>query len=51
MKAIVIHAPGDLRYEQVADQPLGRDEVRVKIEVGESAVRTFTITATADSAR
>jgi L-idonate 5-dehydrogenase len=34
MKAIVIHAAGDLRYEQVADQPLGRDEVRVKIEVG-----------------
>jgi L-idonate 5-dehydrogenase len=34
MKAIVIHAPNDLRYEQVADQPLGRDDVRVKIEVG-----------------
>src|ERR1700727_1961576 len=34
MKAIVIHAPNDLRYEQVADQLLGRDDVRVKIEVG-----------------
>ena len=34
MKAIVIHAPNDLRYEQVADQPLDRDDVRVKIEVG-----------------
>jgi threonine dehydrogenase-like Zn-dependent dehydrogenase len=34
MKAIVIHAPHDLRYEQVADQHLGRDDVRVKIEVG-----------------
>jgi L-idonate 5-dehydrogenase len=34
MKAIVIHAPNDLRYEQVADQNLGPDEVRVKIEVG-----------------
>jgi L-idonate 5-dehydrogenase len=34
MKAIVIHAPNDLRYEQVADQPPGRDDVRVKIEVG-----------------
>jgi L-idonate 5-dehydrogenase len=34
MKAIVIHAPNDLRYEQVADQALGRGDVRVKIEVG-----------------
>ncbi len=34
MKAIVIHAPKDLRYEEVADQPLGPDDVRVKIEVG-----------------
>ena len=34
MKAIVIHAPKDLRYEQVPDQPIGRDDVRVKIEVG-----------------
>ena len=34
MKAVVIHAPNDLRYEQVADQPLGRNDVRVKIEVG-----------------
>jgi L-idonate 5-dehydrogenase len=34
MKAIVIYAPNDLRYEQVTDQPLGRDDVRVKIEVG-----------------
>jgi L-idonate 5-dehydrogenase len=34
MKAIVIHAPKDLRYEQVADQDLGPDDVRVKIEVG-----------------
>ena len=33
MKAVVIHAPNDLRYEQVADQPLGRDDVRVKIDV------------------
>ncbi len=34
MKAIVIHAPKDLRYEEVADQPLGPDDARVKIEVG-----------------
>lgn len=34
MKAIVIHAPKDLRYEQVADHELGPDDVRVKIEVG-----------------
>jgi L-idonate 5-dehydrogenase len=34
MKAIVIHAPKDLRYEDVADQPLGPDDVRVRIEVG-----------------
>jgi L-idonate 5-dehydrogenase len=34
MKAIVVHAPKDLRYEQVADQNLGRDDVRVKIDVG-----------------
>ena len=34
MKAIVIHAPKDLRYEEVADQPLGPDDVRVQIEVG-----------------
>jgi len=34
MRAIVIHAPGDLRYEQAPDQPLGRDDVRVRIEVG-----------------
>lgn len=34
MKAIVIHAPKDLRYEEVADQPLGPDDARVQIEVG-----------------
>jgi L-idonate 5-dehydrogenase len=34
MKAIVIHAPKDLRYEEVADQPLGPRDVRLKIEVG-----------------
>ncbi len=34
MKAIVIHAPKDLRYEEVADQPLGPGDVRLKIEVG-----------------
>jgi L-idonate 5-dehydrogenase len=34
MKAIVIHAPKDLRYEEVADQPFGPDDVRLKIEVG-----------------
>ena len=34
MKAIVIHAPKDLRYEEVADQPLGPNDVRVKIGVG-----------------
>ncbi len=34
MKAIVIHAPKDLRYEEVADQPLGPGDVRLKIEFG-----------------
>jgi len=34
MKAIVIHAPKDLRYEEVPDQPLGPDDVRVRVEVG-----------------
>ncbi len=34
MKAMVIHAAQDLRYEEVADQPLGPDDVRVKVEVG-----------------
>jgi L-idonate 5-dehydrogenase len=34
MKAVVIHAPRDLRYEEVADQSLNPDDVRVKIEVG-----------------
>ena len=34
MKAIVIHAPKDLRYEDVAHQPLGPDDARVQIEVG-----------------
>jgi L-idonate 5-dehydrogenase len=34
MRAIVVHAPKDLRYEQVADQNLGPHDVRVKIEVG-----------------
>ena len=34
MKAIVIHAPGDLRYDEVAEQSLGAGEVRVKIAVG-----------------
>jgi L-idonate 5-dehydrogenase len=34
MKAIVIHSPKDLRYEEVADQRLGHEDVRVKIEVG-----------------
>jgi L-idonate 5-dehydrogenase len=34
MKAIVIHAPKDLRFEEVADQPLGPDDARVRIEVG-----------------
>ena len=34
MKAIVIHAPKDLRYEEVAEQPLAPDDVRLKIGVG-----------------
>ena len=50
MKAIVIHAPNDVRYEQVADQSLGRNDVRVKIEVGGICGSDLTITATAGSA-
>jgi L-idonate 5-dehydrogenase len=34
VKAIVIHAPKDLRYEDVASLPLGPNGVRVKIAIG-----------------
>src|SRR5580700_2982545 len=34
MKAIVIHAPRDLRYEDAPAQTLGAGDVRVKIGVG-----------------
>src|SRR5258708_29252479 len=34
VKAIVIHAPKDLRYEDVASPPLGANGMRVKIEIG-----------------
>ena len=32
MKAVVYHAPGDIRVETVAAPPCGRDELRVKID-------------------
>jgi L-idonate 5-dehydrogenase len=34
MRGIVIHAPKDLRVEEVPDQPLGPNDVRVKIAAG-----------------
>lgn len=34
MKAVVIHAPFDLRVDDVAEQPLGEGQVRVRIGAG-----------------
>jgi L-idonate 5-dehydrogenase len=34
MKAVVIHAPHDLRVDEVGEQPLGPTEVRVRIGAG-----------------
>ncbi len=34
MRAVVIHAPKDLRVEDMAEQPLGANDVRIKIMVG-----------------
>jgi L-idonate 5-dehydrogenase len=34
MRAAVLHAPKDLRIEKVADAPLGRRDVEVRIEAG-----------------
>lgn len=34
MRGVVIHAPGDLRVEELPDQPLGAHDVRIGIEAG-----------------
>ena len=34
MKAVVIHAPKDLRIDDVGEDPLGPKEVRIKIGAG-----------------
>ncbi|KAB0677240.1 L-idonate 5-dehydrogenase [Aureimonas leprariae] len=34
MKAVVIHAPGDLRIDEVGEEPVGTGEVRVRIAAG-----------------
>ena len=34
MKAVVVHAPHDLRIDRVEEQPLGPDDVRVRIGAG-----------------
>ena len=38
MDALVIHAPGDLRVEDVATPPVGPDQLRVRVRAG--AVRS-----------
>ena len=34
MRAVVIHSPRDLRVEDIASQPLGANDVRIRIAVG-----------------
>lgn len=34
MKAVVIHAPLDLRIDDIAEQPVGANDVKVKVEAG-----------------
>ena len=34
MKACVLHAPKDLRFEEIADEELGEGDVRVDVAAG-----------------